>query len=576
MFKAYDQPGSEWELAGVSPLESVRLPTGHLRWSVVKDGFDPIELAMPPRRLPASLKLVAAGGSPEGMVLIPGGEYAYRATRPLLIADYWLDRYEVTNRKFKEFVDRGGYTNTDYWKHPFTKAGRTLGFEEAMALFRDTTGRPGPSTWELGSYHEGQADFPVSGVSWYEASAYAEFAGRSLPTFHHWFRAAGADDIFSGILPLSNFGGEGPSPIGSHQGISPWGTYDMAGNVREWVVNAAGDSRYTLGGAWSDPTYLFTGPDALDPFDRSPIQGFRCALYTAPPPQEAFGPIGTIFRDYSKETPATDAIFAVYRRLHHYDAGPLDTRTESPDADSEYWKEQHVSYAAAYGNERIPATLFLPKNAAPPYQAVIYFPPGSARQLNSIRDAGTRQFAFIVRSGRAVLFPGYKGTYSRRLPPGGGPNESRDVTIMWSKDLGRSIDFLRSRPDIDGERIGYYGLSMGAVEGPVVAAVEPRIRTLVLVGGGLSSEDEPPEVDPFNFAPRVTVPVLMVNGSHDFLFPLDASQEPLFRLLASPAGAKRHAVYEGGHVPPRLQDIARETLDWLDRYLGPVATQSKP
>ena len=117
---------------------------------------------------------------------------------------------------------------------------------------------------------------------------------------------------------------------------------------------------------------------------------------------------------------------------------------------------------------------------------------------------------------------------------------------------------------------------MGAVEGPVVAAVDPRIRTLVLVGGGLSSEEEPPEVDPFNFAQRVTVPVLMVNGSHDFIFPLEASQVPLFRLLASPAGAKRHLVYEGGHVPARLQDIARETLDWFDLYLGPVASRAGP
>jgi cephalosporin-C deacetylase-like acetyl esterase len=428
----------------------------------------------------------------------------------------------------------------------------------------------------LGTYHEGQADLPVSGVSWYEASAYAEFVGRSLPTFHHWFRAAGADDIFSGILPLSNFGGDGPSAVGSRQGLSPWGNYDMAGNVREWVVNAAGDRRYTLGGAWSDPTYLFTGPDALDPFDRSPILGFRCALYPAPPPEEALGPIQRIFRDYSKETPAPDEIFAGYRRLHQYDPRPLDTKIESPQADSEYWREEYVSYAAAYGDERIPATLFLPKNAAPPYQAVVYFPPGSALRLNSIRDAGTRQFAFIVRSGRAVLFPGYKGTYTRRLPPGErGPNESRDVPIMWSKDVSRSIDFLRSRADIDGERIGYYGLSMGAIEGPVAAAVDSRIRTLVLVGGGLSTEEEPPEVDPFNFAPRVTVPVLLVNGSHDFLFPPEVSQEPLFRLLASPNGAKRHFVYEGGHVASRLQDIARETLDWLDRYLGPVTPKTR-
>jgi dienelactone hydrolase len=442
-----------------------------------------------------------------------------------------------------------------------------------MALFRDSTGRPGPSTWELGSYPEGQADFPVGGVSWYEAGAYAEFAGKSLPTFHHWFHAAGADTIFSGILPLSNFGGEGPAPVGSHAGLSPWGGYDMAGNVREWVWNAAGPRRYTLGGAWSDPTYLFTGPDALDPFDRSPIQGFRCALYPTPPPIEAFGPIERIYRDYLKVAPVGDAVFRAYRDLHRYDPGPLDARTESPEADSEYWKEEHVSFSAAYGGERIHATLFLPKNAVPPYQAVLYFPPGSALRLHSIREAGTRQFAFLVRGGRAVLFPGYKGTYERRVPPGTeGPNAWREMVIQWSKDAGRSLDYLQGRSDIDGQRLAFYGLSMGAAFGPILGAIDSRLRAMILVGGGLSAEEEPPEIDALNFAPRVHVPVLMINGSHDFIFPLESSQMPLFRLFPLPPGEKRHYVFDGGHVPPRLQEVTRETLDWLDHHLGPVQT----
>ena len=570
-FKAYDQPGSEWNSLGVTPLENVRAPFGQLRWKLSLDGYEPVELAANPGKLPASVKLVPRGQAPPGMVRVPGGHYGYRATRAIELADYWLDRFEVTNREFKEFVDKGGYRERAYWKHPFSRAGRTLSFDEAMALFRDATGRPGPSTWELGTYPEGQADFPVSGVSWYEASAYSEFAGKKLPTFYHWFRAAGADDNFSGILPLSNFGGKGPARVGSTEGLSPWGSRDMAGNVKEWVWNAAGSRRYSLGGAWSDPTYLFTGPDAVDPFDRSPIQGFRCARYDAPPSAEALGSIEKVFRDYSKLMPVGDAVFAAYRSLHTYDPQPLDAHTEGPKEESEYWREEHVSYAAAYGGERVPATLFLPKNAAPPYQSVLYFPPGSALRLHSIRDAGTRQFAFLVRSGRAVLFPGYKGTYQRRLPPGaGGANASRDLTIQWSKDIGRSLDYLESRPDIDKTRLAFYGLSMGAVMGPIAGAIEPRLRTLVLVGGGLSNEEEPPEADPFNFAPHVRIPVLMINGSHDFLFPPETSQTPMFRLFQTPANAKRHYVFDGGHVPPRMQEVARETLDWLDQYLGPV------
>ena len=93
------------------------------------------------------------------------------------LGEFALDRYEVTNRQFKEFIDHGGYERREYWKAPFHEDGRTLSWEQAMARFRDPTGRPGPSTWESGRYPAGKDHHPVSGVSWYEAAAYAVFAG---------------------------------------------------------------------------------------------------------------------------------------------------------------------------------------------------------------------------------------------------------------------------------------------------------------------------------------------------------------------------------------------------------------
>src|SRR5882762_3181736 len=126
----------------------------------------------------------------------------------------------------------------EYWKHEFSEDGRKLSWTQAMALFRDTTGRPGPATWEQGEFRRGQDEFPVSGVSWYEAAAYAEFAGKSLPTIFHWNRAAGP--LYTAlIVPASNFGSSGVLPVGTKQGIGPWGTYDMAGNVKEWIWNEA-------------------------------------------------------------------------------------------------------------------------------------------------------------------------------------------------------------------------------------------------------------------------------------------------------------------------------------------------
>ena len=201
-------------------------------------------------------------------------------------------------------------------------------------------------------------------MSWHEAAAWAEFAGKSLPTLHHWFRAADLGP-FSDLLRYSNFGGKGPGEVGTRPSLTAFGTYDMAGNVREWAWNASGGRRYTLGGAWSDPTYLYTGPDALDPMDRSSILGVRCAVYDAPPPEAAFGPLDRVLVDYSKETPVGDDVFAVYRRYFDYDRRDLDARVEAKDDGPEHWRVEKVSFAAAYGDERVPAYLFLPGTRRP-------------------------------------------------------------------------------------------------------------------------------------------------------------------------------------------------------------------
>ena len=82
------------------------------------------------------------------MVRVAGSAVGLPGSLPDL-RDFWIDRFEVTNRQFKTFVDAGGYRREELWKHPFVENGRTLPWAEAMTRFRDKTGRPGPSTWEL-------------------------------------------------------------------------------------------------------------------------------------------------------------------------------------------------------------------------------------------------------------------------------------------------------------------------------------------------------------------------------------------------------------------------------------------
>src|SRR5712671_5691533 len=141
------------------------------------------------------------------MVRVVGGRDPVRFGAVGRIDDFLIDRFEVTNREFKAFVDQGGYRKRDYWRQPFVEGARSVPWQEAVERFRDATRRPGPATWTSGTYPAGQADFPVGGVSWYEAAAYAVFAGKSLPTIYHWYRAADLGR-FADILAVSNFSGK--------------------------------------------------------------------------------------------------------------------------------------------------------------------------------------------------------------------------------------------------------------------------------------------------------------------------------------------------------------------------------
>jgi serine/threonine protein kinase/pimeloyl-ACP methyl ester carboxylesterase len=573
LYKRYGEADAPWRLVGETPFANVPMPAFFMQVRLEKKGFESAEFATHGVvLLGQNIPLSTAGSVPAGMVVAPARPSWLGPLNIMPLPDYFLDKFEVTNRQFKQFVDAGGYRDSKYWHHPFRREGRDISLEQAMPLLRDATGRPGPSSWELGAFPKDQADFPVSGVSWFEAAAYCESSGKALPTVHHWRKVAGFS-IYSEILRFSNFSGTGPARVGAYTGISGLGAYDMAGNVKEWCWNSAGERRAILGGGWNEPSYMYmVDEDAQDPFTRGPSYGFRCAIYSGQVPAEAFAPISRPVRDYLTEKPVSGDVFEVFRRMYEYDKTPLDPKTEGVDESNEYFRKEKVSYRAAYGDERIPAFLYLPRNARPPYQAVLWVPGGYANIMRSSETGlPTEYFKFLLRTGRAVLYPVYKGTFERRIEGSGGPNAYRDRIVQFVKDAFRSVDFLESRPEIQRASLGYYGLSLGAVEGPIILALEPRLKAGILVGGGLWGDKMRPEVDWFNFAPRLHAPTLMLNGRYDFVYPSTTSQQPLFRLLGTPARDKRHVQFDTGHVPP-LQDIMREVLDWLDRYLGPVET----
>ena len=596
--KEYKTPEGEWNFLGVTPFEDIRVPFGFFRWKFEKEGYEPAvvvfstfdyEVDKPSLLGPARIfKLLDKEGTiPSGMVKVTGGN----------LGDFFLDENEVTNRKFKEFIDGGGYRKKEYWTHLFVKDGMALTWEEAMAEFTDATGLPGPSTWEGGRYLKDQDDYPVSGVSWYEAAAYAEFVGKILPTVKHWELGAGLKipTIVSGgsflslLSSLSNFAGDGPVCTKSRHGITTSGAYDMAGNVREWCLNESPKGRCLRGGAWNDPIYMFLPVSQAPPFDRSAKNGFRCIRSLDPRTIHETTEQPVAYheeRDFYEEKPVQDAIFQVYKEQFSYDQTDLEARREERDESQKDWIKEKISFKAAYQDERMMIYLFLPKDAPSPHQAVIVFPGSQAVILNSSEKFEASEYFyfldFIVRSGRALVYPIYKGTYERGnsniyqdLHLGNGSRQYSDYVVQLAKDFRRTIDYLGTRGDIDIHELAYYGFSWGAIYGALIPAVEDRLKASVLNAGGLPNrnfrpEKARPEVDEINYVTRVKIPTLMLNGRYDYhAFPLETSAKPMFDLLGTPKENKNQKIYDSDHMVPR-RELIRDTLSWLDRYLGPV------
>jgi dienelactone hydrolase len=356
----------------------------------------------------------------------------------------------------------------------------------------------------------------------------------------------------------------------------------MAGNVKEWCANSveASDSRYILGGGFGEPGHMFEASDAQPPFRRLATYGFRCARHLRPIAEALLVPVGIARRDYDKEKPVDDETFRAYRSMYAYDRTPLNAIVESVDDSREYWRKEKITFDAAYPNDRVIAYLFLPRNAVAPYQVVVYFPPALAVRLRSSANLPTQFFEHFLRTGRAVLYPVYRGQFERgtgsMVDRRAQPIAFRDRIISIYRDLGRGIDYLETRPDIDATRLAFYGTSMGVTAGTVLMGLEPRLKASILLSGGLLSSKVPPEVDALNFAPRAKMPTLLITGRYDFGFPVDSNQKPLIRLLGAPEKDKQHKIFErAGHFPNPDDgpEIFRLMLDWLDRYLGRVRTK---
>ncbi|HEV2829261.1 MAG TPA: SUMF1/EgtB/PvdO family nonheme iron enzyme, partial [Pyrinomonadaceae bacterium] len=591
-------------LAGTTPLTDLRIARGQYILYVEKSGYAKTErsisgaiahsgtLVVLPGSINIQEKLLPADKVPESMVFVPGGDYRLVAwARPtearVPLNDYFIDKYEVSNREYKEFINAGGYLKKQYWQHPFAKDGKPLAWDEALKEFKDRTGLPGPRDWSNQNFPEGKADYPVANISWYEAAAYAAFRGKQLPTIFQWEKAArdGNVSTMASSMPWglfypgetwehrANFNINGTMPVNSSEfGMSPYGSYNMAGNVSEWCLNELSDGFATTGGSWGLPSYTFAEYGAYPGFYSSDKVGFRCVLNSS----GASGDQGAMHIEVKDEVPvytaSSDADFSNWASQYQYDKTALDPQIVEVQ-DTAEWRREKITFNGADGDRAI-AYLYLPKNYPRPLQVIHFIPGGDvAFGLRPLPAAMEDRLAPLIKSGRAAFGVVIKGYIERLRPPGymrPDPNtiEFRERSVNWTTDIRRGLDYLQTRNEIDQTRIVFFGPSAGARIGLILAAVETRYRAVILIGAGVVKDDLQtiPEANPINFAPHIRGPKVMVHGRYDEDTPLKTQGEPLFKLLREP---KRLILYDGGHIP-NWEVLATTLNSWLDETMGPV------
>jgi serine/threonine protein kinase/formylglycine-generating enzyme required for sulfatase activity len=592
------------QLVGTTPIDNLRIARGQYLLYIEKDGYAKVQSTVSgaamhagnfivyPPPIQVVQRLLTEAGQPDRMAFVPGGDYRLVAwARPtearVPLNDYFIDKFEVSNQEFKDFINAGGYLKKQYWKFPFFKDGRTLSWEDAMKEFKDRSGLPGPRSWSNQNFPEGKGEFPVTDISWYEASAYAAFKGKQLPTIFQWEKAArnGNASPLVNYMPWgvfypgdllayrANFDNNGTLPVNSSEfGISPFGSYNMAGNVSEWCLNEMAEGFIATGGAWGDPSYTFAEYSAFPGFYSSNKRGFRCALNTPGATGDQGGMRIEIKDEIPVYSPSSDTNFKEWLKFYQYDKKPLDSQVIEVKETAE-WRREKITFNGADG-ERAIAYLYLPKNFPRPLQVVHIVPAADVQNgARSLPDAMEDRLGPVIKSGRAAFGVVIRGYMERLRPerysePDLTTVEYRDKVVNWVTDIRRGLDYLETRSDLDSSRIGFFGPSAGSRTGLVLAAVENRYRSIFLMGAGLSQSDTRriAGANPVDFAPHISAPKLMLHGRYDEDVPLKTGGEPLFKLLRDP---KRLVLFEGGHIPP-LESFAATMNAWLDETLGPV------
>ena len=575
---------TNWKMIGDTPIDSFRVP-----WFFGVHDFQ-LKFEVGGRTIIAmkdksgDFNLNGVEKFPSDHIIIPGSQN--NMVLPginfgnINIETFSISKNEVSNKDFQAFINDNGYENKTLWDFPITIDGLEYNYEESILYFVDKHGQYGPSEWSYGQFVDNGENLPVTGISWFEARAYARYKGYKLPNLFQWACAAGLAGFVSELPDISNSNLKSNNlwNVDDPRGVNQFGINNIAGNIREWVTNPQGKkrSRFSiLGGSYFDNEYSFNDYHSLSPFDRSIGNGFRLVKNQDEAVADSLDNfvIDYAERDILKEPDVSDDVFRIYKRQFNYEKYKLETKIDTIFENESYTTYRFEMVTPYENDEPLHGYVIYANKIKTTFKPVIHFPHAGAIFSDSddwiISDV-IKEYNYLLMEGYAIICPVYYSTCNRKkILKTWWANESdeyRDTMIKIGKDFKRSIDFIESRNEFDINYLSYIGYSWGSVMSNILLAIDDRVKSAFICAGGLQVQKSKPEVDPAFYTRRITMPIMHITGKQDGIFDYKNSQIPMQKLLGTPIKDQEMIVLEGvGHAISKDIRI-KNHLRWLKKH----------
>ena len=498
------------------------------------------------------------------------------------IEPFMISKNEVSNSEYQKFVEDGGYENPSYWDFPFQVGSKILDFNSSIKLFTGKYGKSGPSNWSYGKYPSGLENHPVTGLSWFEARAYSRYKKLSLPNVYQWLYASGetgfSASVNKKVRDNSNYDSSQTRLVDDSRGSSN-GLNNIAGNVKEWVLNPNGENQQRfsiLGGSFSEQPYTFNNYYSLSPMDRSIGNGIRLAKTLNDKESSALDDkiIPEYNRNISELPDVSDEVFDVYKSQFDYESSPVNAKTTTIEKFQDGYTAQKFEMPTKYeSDENLFGYIIYSNKFNDKYNPVIVHPTAGGIIQDDDSELPKNLLMthkHLIDEGYAIIFPIYHNTFSREKNYDTfWPDESetyKNTIIKIGKDFKRSIDYIESRNDFKSENLFYYGYSWGSTTSNYLLAIDDRVKAAFILVGGLMMQKSKKEIEAHYYVRRIKTPIFHIIGKQDGIFGYKESYLPWKKLIGTPKENLKVIVYdELGHGIPR-DTIIKYQANWYKQF----------